>query len=56
MRAIQKYKDHPSIRVLKQHVDGSTLKFSHVNLTEDMKQTDLLDSQKSNSGIFQLIF
>ena len=50
MRAIEKYKDHPSIRVIKQHADGNTFKFSHVNLTEVMKQIDLLDSKKSSSG------
>ena len=31
VRAIEKYKDHPSIRVIKQHVDGIAFKFSHVN-------------------------
>ena len=50
MRAIEKYKDHPSIRVTKQHIDGFAFKFSHVNPAEVMKQIDLPDSKKSNSG------
>ena len=50
VRAIEKYKDHPSKRVIKQHVDGKTFKFSHVNPTEIMKQIDLLNSKKSSSG------
>ena len=50
VRAIEKYKDHPSIGVIKQHVDGITFKFSHVNPAEVMKLIDLLDSKKSNSG------
>ena len=50
MRAIEKYKDHPSIRVIKQHVNDITFKFSHVNSAEAMKQIDPLDSKKSNSG------
>ena len=36
--------------MIKQHVDGITFKFSHVDPAEGMKQTDLLDSKKSNSG------
>ena len=50
MRAIEKYKDHPSVRVIKQHADGNTFKFSSVNSTEVMKQIDPLDSKKSSSG------
>ena len=50
VRAIKKYKDHPSIRVIKQDIDGNTFKFSHVNPTEVMKQIDLLDSKKFSSG------
>ena len=50
VRAIEKYKDHPSIRVIKQHVDSNTFKFSHVNPTEVMKQIDLLHTKKSSSG------
>ena len=34
---IDKYKDHRSIRVMNQHVNSNTLKFSHVSLTEVMK-------------------
>ena len=49
VRAIEKYKDHPSIRVIKKHADGVTFKFSHINPAEVMKQIDLLDSKKSNS-------
>ena len=49
-RAIEKYKAHPSIRVIKQHVDGNIFIFSHVNPTEVMKQIDILDCKKSNSG------
>ena len=56
VRAIEKYKEHSSIRGIKQHVDGITFKFSHVNPVEVMKQIDLPDSKKSNSKIFQLIF
>ena len=39
LRAIDKYKDHPSIRVINQHVtsNGNTLKFSRVSPTEVMK-------------------
>ena len=43
MRAIENYKDHPSIRVIKQHVDGITFKFCHVNPAEVMKQIDLFN-------------
>ena len=50
VRAIEKYKDHPSIKVIKQRVDGNTFKFSHVNPTEVMKHIDLLDSKKSSGG------
>ena len=37
LRAIDKYKDHPSIRVMNQHVNSNTFKFSHVSPTEVMK-------------------
>jgi len=50
LRAMEKYKDHPSIRVIKQHVHVNTFKFSHVNPTEVMKQIDLLDNKKSSGG------
>ena len=36
--------------MIKQHLDGITFTFSHVNPAEVMKQIDLLDSKKSNSG------
>ena len=41
---------HPSIRVIKQHVDSITFKFSHANPAEVMKHIYPLDSKKSNSG------
>ena len=52
LRAIDKYKDHPSIVVIKQHVttNCAIFKFSHVSPTEVMKQIDLLDNNKSSSG------
>ena len=52
LRAIDKYKDHPSIRVINQPVtlNGNTFNFSHVSPTEVMKQIDLLDNNKSRSG------
>ena len=52
LRAITKYKDHPSIKVINQNValNGNTFSFSHVSPNEVMKQIDLLDKNKSNSG------
>ena len=52
LRAIDKYRDHPSIVVIKQHVttNCAIFKFSHVNPTEVMRQIDLLDNNKSSSG------
>ena len=49
VRAIEEYKDHPSIMVIKQHVNGNTFKFSHISPTEAMKKIDLLDSKRSSS-------
>ena len=52
LRAINKYKDHPSIRVINQHLtsDAKVFQFSHVNPSEVMRQIDLLDTNKSSSG------
>ena len=52
VRAIAKYKDHPSIKVINQNValNDNTFSFSHVSPNEVMKQIDLLDKNKSNSG------
>ena len=52
LRALTEYKDHPSINVINQNVafNGSTFSFSHVSPNEVMKQIDLLDKNKSNSG------
>ena len=50
LRAIDKYKDDPSIRAINQHVIGNIFKFSHVSPTEVMKQIDLLDINKSSGG------
>ena len=48
LRAITKYKDHPSIKVIDQN--GNTFSFSHVSPNEVMKQIDFLDKNKSNGG------
>ena len=52
LRALTKYKDHPSIKVINQNVtlNGNTFSFSPVCPNENMKQIDLLDKNKSNSG------
>ena len=52
MRAINKYKDHPSIRMINKYVtpNANVFQFSHVNPTEVMRQIDLLDTKNSNSG------
>ena len=52
LRASTEHKDHPSINVINQNVafNGSTFSFSHVSPNEVMKQIDLLDKNKSNSG------
>ena len=50
LRAIEKDKDHLSIRMIKQHINSNTFKFSHLSPTEVMKLIDLLDSKKSSSG------
>ena len=52
LRALTKYKDHPSIKVINQNVafNGNTFSFSRVSPNEVMKQIDLLDKNKSNSG------
>ena len=52
MRAINKYKDHPSIRMINKYVtpNANVFQFSHVNPTEVMRQIDLLNTKKSNSG------
>ena len=51
LRALTKYKDHPSIKVINQNValNGNAFSFSHVSPNEVMKQIDLLDKNKSNS-------
>ena len=52
LRAINKYKDYPSIKVINQHStsNGNSFKLSHVSPKEVMKQIDLLDKNISNSG------
>ena len=52
LRAIDKIKDHPSIKVINQHSTSNSysFRFSHVSPNEVVKQTDLLDKNKSNSG------
>ena len=52
LRAINKDKDRPSIRVINKHVipNENAFQFSHVNPTEVMRQIDLLDTAKANSG------
>ena len=52
LRAITKYKDHTSIKVINQNValNDNTFSFSHASPNEVMKQIDLLDKNKSNSG------
>ena len=52
LRAIIKYKDHPSIKVMNQHStsNSNSFRFSHVSPNEDVKQIDLLDKNKFNSG------
>ena len=52
LRAINKYKYHPSVKVISQHStsNGNSFRFSHVSPNEVMKQTDLRDKNKSNSG------
>ena len=52
LRAINKYKDHPSIKVINQHStsNSNSFRFSHVSPNEVVKQIDLLDKNKSNSG------
>ena len=51
LRALAKYKDHPSIKVINKNValNCNTFSFSHVSPNEVMKQIDLLDKNKSNS-------
>ena len=44
LRAITKYKDHPSIKVINQNVlNGNTLSFPRVSPNEVIKQIDLLE-------------
>ena len=52
LRAINKCKDHPSNRVINKHVmpNDNAFQFSHVSPTEVMRQIDLLDTTKANSG------
>ena len=52
MRALHKYKVHKSICIIKEHCtsDDNNFQFSHVNPTEVMRQIELLDKSKSNSG------
>ena len=52
LRAITKYENHSSIKVIKQHVppNGQSFKFSHVTPNQVLKQIDLLNKNKSNSG------
>ena len=52
LRALTRYKDHPSIKVINQNValNGNTFSFSHVSPNEVMKKIDLLDKNKSNIG------
>ena len=52
LRAMTKYKDHPFVKVINQNValNGNTFSFSHVSPNGVMKQIDLLDKNKSNSG------
>ena len=51
LRVIDKYKDHPSIVVIKQHVrtNYTIFEFSHVSPTKVMKQIDLLNNNKTSS-------
>ena len=52
LRAINKYKHHPSVRVINQHLlpNANVFQLSLVNPTEVMRQIDLLDPTKPNSG------
>ena len=52
LRALTKYKDHPSIKVINQNValNGNTFSLSHVSPNEVMKQMELFEKNKSNSG------
>ena len=52
MRALDKYKAHKSICIIKEHFtsDDNNFQFSNVNPTEVMSQIELLDKSKSSSG------
>ena len=52
LRSIYKYKDHPSIRVINKNAmpKENAFQFSHVHPTEVVRQIDLLDTTKANSG------
>ena len=52
MRALDKYEDHKSICIIKEDFtsEDNNFQFSHVNPTEVMRQIELLDKSKSNSG------
>ena len=52
MRALDKYKDHKSICIIKEHLtsDDNNFQFSHANPMEVTRQIELLDKSKSNSG------
>ena len=50
MRALKKYKHHPSIKRIKDINQGTNkFRFSHVNPNEVMRQIEALDKNKSNS-------
>ena len=51
VRAVKKYEHHPSIKRIKAINQGTKkFKFSHVNPNEVMRQIEVLDKNKSNSG------
>ena len=52
LRAVNEVQEHPSIRVINQHVLPNTnvFQFSRINPTEVMRQIDLLYATKCNSG------
>ena len=56
LRAINKYKDHPSVKVINEHVtsNGNTFRFSHVSPNQVMKQIGLTRINPT-VGIFQLV-
>ena len=52
LRAMNKYKDRPSIRVINKHVmaDKNAFQFFHVSATEVMRHIALLETTKPNNG------